>query len=141
MGYQTYYQQQMQQNQMMPNNNQMIPMQGQMMPNQQMQNMQQSQNQNGTVWVNGIQEAYSFPVCPNCAVNLWDTLAPCVYVKSADATGRPTMKIYDLVERSNQPTSPQQAQADYITRSEFEEWTAKVERLSAPKAKKKEESE
>ena len=33
------------------------------------------------------------------AVALWDKSAPSVYLKKSDMTGRPSMVIYDLVER------------------------------------------
>jgi hypothetical protein len=40
-----------------------------------------------------------YPVAPNNAVALWNQNDPVVYLKQADASGRPSMKIYDLVER------------------------------------------
>ena len=39
-------------------------------------------------------------IMPNNAVQLWDRNGKSVYVKSADATGMPQMRIYDLIERS-----------------------------------------
>lgn len=107
--------------------------------NQPMQPPQQAQN--GMIWVNGINDAMNYPVCPNAAVNLWDSTAPCVYVKSADATGKPSMKIYDLVERKQAAPVPVQ-NVDYITREEFDSLVAKVNQIASPgkKASKKEES-
>ena len=40
-----------------------------------------------------------YPVAPNNAVTLWNQTEPVVYLKQADATGKPTLKTYDLVER------------------------------------------
>lgn len=122
-----------------------MPQQMQPMPQMQPMQVQQQipqqpqQAQNGMIWVAGINEAMSYPVCPNAAVNLWDSTAPCVYVKSADATGKPSMKVYDLVER-NQATQVQQAAqiANPVTREEFDALVAKVNNLT-PKTKKKEE--
>ena len=51
------------------------------------------------IWVRNQNEAALFPVSPNNAVALWDQNAPAVYLKQADASGKPSMKIYDLVER------------------------------------------
>lgn len=93
------------------------------------------QAQNGMIWVNSYNDALQYPVCPNSAVNLWDSTAPCVYVKSADATGKPSMKIYDLVERKQQ-TAPVKQNVDYITRDEFEILVAKVDQLNTTKKKK-----
>lgn len=44
-----------------------------------------------------------YPVAPNTAVTLWSASEPVVYLKQADASGKPTMKIYDLVERVETP--------------------------------------
>ena len=81
-------------------------------PQPMMQNFQQQQQpipqiqqqtpQNGFVWVDGIEEANNFYVAPNNAVQLWDKNLPCIYKKSADAAGKPTMQIFDLVERKNE---------------------------------------
>lgn len=56
--------------------------------------------QNSIIWVSGAQEASMYPIAPNNAVTLWDKSGKTVYVKSADATGKPTMTVYDLVERT-----------------------------------------
>lgn len=101
---------------------------------QPMQPMQQQQPGPSIVWVQGEQEAMAYMVAPNSAVALWDSLAPVVYLKQADASGKPTIKIYDLVERSNRPVQPQQAQgAEYVTRQEFEALSARLDALAASK--------
>ena len=52
------------------------------------------------IWISGGEkEASMYPVAPNNAVTLWSTSEPVVYLKQADASGKPTMKTYDLVER------------------------------------------
>lgn len=53
----------------------------------------------GRLWVKGEKEAEAYPVAPNNAVDLWDSDNLTVYFKQADASGRATMKIYDLIER------------------------------------------
>lgn len=58
----------------------------------------------GINWVGNIKEAQMWPVAPNAAVALWDSGAPVVYLKQADATGKPTLKIFDLVERPERPS-------------------------------------
>lgn len=52
------------------------------------------------IWVSSEKEAQMYPVAPNNAVTLWNTNEPTVYLKQADASGRPTIKTYDLVERT-----------------------------------------
>lgn len=56
--------------------------------------------QNSIIWISGEREALAYPVAPNNAVTLWSQNEPVVYLKQADASGKPSMKIYDLVERS-----------------------------------------
>ena len=58
------------------------------------------QQQSGMLWVSNEQEAYTYPVAPNAAVALWDSSRPTVYIKQADASGRPTVKILDYTERT-----------------------------------------
>ena len=101
------------------------------------------QASNGFVWVDNIQEAANYIVAPNCAVQLWDRNSPCVYLKTADAAGKPTMQIFDLVERKQQPTAQTQTAttADYVTRAEFAELQAKFDALTAKKSKTKSEVE
>lgn len=57
-------------------------------------------NQSGIIWVSGDQEASLYPLAPNNAVALWARDGKTIYLKSADATGKPSMKVYDLVERT-----------------------------------------
>ena len=70
---------------------------------QQMPQAQPQQAQAGgqsMVWVSGEAEAMAYLVVPNSAVALWDSTAPVIYLKQADASGKPSLKVYDLVERS-----------------------------------------
>lgn len=56
------------------------------------------------IWVKNQQEAAMYPIAPNNAVALWDSASPSIYLKQADASGKPSMKIYDLVERTETPS-------------------------------------
>lgn len=97
-----------------------------------MQPPAQSQSNGGIVWVSCEREAAEYPVAPNCAVSMWDSNAPVVYMKQADATGKPTLDIYDLVKRSQQPVqAPQAANVDYVTRADFNALAARCEALAA----------
>lgn len=59
---------------------------------------------NGIMWVDDEREAAMFPVGPNNAVALWEKSGKRAYMKKADATGKPTMTVYDLVERAESPS-------------------------------------
>lgn len=101
----------------------------------QMQPIQQPQAQGQSIiWVQNQQEAYNYLVAPNSAVALWDSNSPVIYLKQADASGKPTMKIYDLVERTAQlPQAAPQPAAEYVTRQEFAALQARIDALTAPK--------
>lgn len=86
------------------------------------------------VWVSGEQEAMGYLVAPNSAVALWDSNAPTIYLKQADASGKPSIKVYDLVERNaptTAPAAPQAAPVEYATKQDLEALAARVEALSA----------
>lgn len=97
------------------------------------------------IWVPNEKAANEFIVAPNNAVTLWDMNAPVVYVKKADASGKPAMTTYDLVERSTasvSPTAPQTVPTvEYVTRKDFDELAAKVAALSVKPVRKVKEAE
>ena len=102
---------------------------------------QQPQNQS-IIWIPNEQAANDFIVAPNNAVTLWDMNAPVVYVKKADASGKPTMTTYDLVERAQAAPAPAATRRDmseeYVTSREFEELVAKLSTPSVRPRKMKE---
>lgn len=65
---------------------------------QQLMPAPQPQN-NGIIWVCGEAGAKSYLVAPNSTVQLWDSEAKRIYLKSADASGMPSMKILDYTIR------------------------------------------
>ena len=96
----------------------------------------------GVQWVSSEQEARGYLIAPNSAVALWDSTAPTVYLKQADASGKPTLKIYDLVERAETPrTAPQEKGVEFVTREEFDRLAALVGELKGKKKRKGEEDE
>lgn len=62
----------------------------------------QTQNVNGLIWVQGEAGAKSFLVAPNTTVQLWDSENPVIYLKSADASGMPSIKVIDYTIRNAQ---------------------------------------
>lgn len=105
------------------------PMQGQQMPP-----VQPQQNGQSMIWVNGEQEAFGYLVAPNSAVALWDSTAPVIYLKQADASGKPSMKTYDLVERTQRPAqAPQAPTVEYAPLSRLEALEARLNELAAVK--------
>ena len=90
--------------------------------------------QSGVQWVSGEQEARNWMIAPNAAVALWDSSAPTVYLKKADASGKPSLTIYDLVERAETPrTAPTADQVKFVTREEFDALAAVVDGMKGKK--------
>ena len=61
----------------------------------------QPQQNNSIIWVQGEAGAKSYLVAPNSTVTLWDTESETIYIKSADASGMPNMKVLDYTIRGN----------------------------------------
>jgi hypothetical protein len=106
---------------------------------------QQPSGGQSIIWVPNEKAANEFIVAPNNAVTLWDMNAPVVYVKKADASGKPAMTTYDLVERATAPASPTVPQTvpsvEYVTRKDFDELAAKVAALSVKPVRKVKEAD
>ena len=107
------------------------------------QNNAQAQ-QNGIIWVSGEAGAKAYLVAPNNTVQLWDSENQTIYLKSADASGMPSMKVldYTIREMNKNPSKNVSSLADdnlpiYATKDEikavFEQikvLRAKVDKLS-----------
>lgn len=90
-----------------------------------MQTPQAPQNANGLIWVQGEQAAKSYLVAPNTTVQLWDSEEKVIYLKSADASGMPSMKILDYTIRGGE--SPQAAPAaEYATKDDLKALEEKI---------------
>ena len=97
-------------------------------PQQQMQYNNQ-QNQSGPIWVSGEAGAKAYLVAPNTTVQLWDSEANCVYLKSADATGMPSMKILDYTIREGekqQNTPLRNEMNNYATKEELNAFRSEI---------------
>lgn len=79
---------------------------------------QQTQPQTtGVIWVQGEAGAKSYLVAPNSTVYLWDSESQTIYVKSADATGMPSIKVLEYKVRN---TTPEPKTSNFVTRDELE---------------------
>lgn len=99
------------------------------------QNYSQPQNQNsnsGIIWVLGEAGAKSYLVAPNTTVQLWDSENPIIYLKSADASGMPSMKILDYkIREQSQPQNTSIVEQpitsmDFVTHEELNDFEKKI---------------
>lgn len=99
-------------------------------PNYQ-QNTQQQMQGNGIVWVSGEAGAKAYLVAPNTSVALWDSESDVIYLKSADASGMPSMKVIDYKVRnsaSEQSYSVNQ-QVSYATKDDVNMLQSEIDKL------------
>ena len=99
---------------------------------------QQQQQTNGIIWVSGEAGAKAYLIAPNTTVQLWDSESQRIYLKSADASGMPSMKVLEYTicgqTAQNAPVSAPAAQtvdlSGYVTKTEFEALKAQIDALT-----------
>ena len=65
------------------------------------------QPQGGIIWVQGEAGMKAYLVAPNSTVQLWDSERQTIYLKSADASGMPSVKVLDYTIRDQAaPAAP-----------------------------------
>lgn len=107
-------------------------------PQMTQQNNQTPQQSSSIIWVQGEAGAKSYLVAPNSTVTLWDTESETIYVKSADASGMPNMKVLDYKIRGNAvETASIPMQNGFATKDDL---NALRDELNALKAKLEEET-
>lgn len=95
--------------------------------------MPMQQPSNGIIWVQGEEGAKAYMVAPGNSVQLWDSENPVIYLKSADANGIPSMRIFDLVERvtsARMPLeSPNSSNDKFVTQDQIDVLQTKINAL------------
>jgi len=117
---------------------QYYPMAQQPQIQSQQQQMTQQPN-NGIIWVQGEAGAKSYLVAPNTTVQLWDSENQIIYLKSADASGMPSMKVIDYTIRGANPQNNEilSDANKFISVDEFNALKSKIERLESEISKLK----
>lgn len=93
---------------------------------------QQPQQNNSIIWVQGEAGAKSYMVAPGNTVQLWDSENQVIYLKSADASGMPSIKTLDYTIRE-MPTqnTPHVTGQDYATKADLEAIKGQIDALKA----------
>lgn len=89
----------------------------------------QYQQHNGIIWVQGEAGAKSYLVAPNTTVQLWDSENNVIYLKSADSSGMPSMRVLDYTIRENNAQNGLNSLKNdsvYVTKEEFEKFKAEI---------------
>lgn len=92
--------------------------------------------QGALIWVQGEAGAKSYLVAPNQTVQLWDSESQTIYLKSADASGMPSIKVLDYTVRDAAQKPVSTPVSDYATKedisiinNEINALKAKLERM------------
>lgn len=96
-----------------------------------MQQNQTQQQNNGIIWVQGEAGAKSYLVAPNTTVQLWDSEAQTIYIKSADNSGMPSIKVLDYTIRENNTNNIKLNDDIYVKKEELEDIKEQIMRLNA----------
>ena len=82
---------------------------------------QMYQPRSNRIYVQGETGAKSYLVAPNSIVDLWDSETQTIYIKSADASGLPSMQILDYTVRgANFQNEPQKEETQvFVNIDEF----------------------
>ena len=112
---------------------------------------QQAPQQSGITWVDGVSSAKAYPVANGTSILLMDSNENAFYIKSADQSGMPSIRVFDYSERViAQNPQPQAAQvpeqtsetpeidlSGYVTKEELKKVATDIEKkidsLSSPK--------
>ena len=85
-------------------------------------------NNNSLIWVQGEQAAKSYLISPNTTVALWDSDDQKIYLKSADASGMPSIKTLKyIIEESGQ--SEPTAKVEYAKQSDLDKLKERLDHL------------
>ena len=83
------------------------------------------QQQNGIIWVQGVEGAKAYPVAAGGSVLLMDSEESNMYIKMADAAGMPTLRVFRY-EEITQGNKSNVDMSSYVTRDELEKRLAEL---------------
>ena len=96
-----------------------------------MQPMAQSQTaQEPMIWVQGEAGAKAYMVSPGGSVVLWDAERYVFYIKTADQSGMPSMRVFEYTERGGSVPNVSRPNTNYVTRQEFDALVAKINAMT-----------
>ena len=97
----------------------------------------QNQQSGSMIWVQGEAGAKAYMVAPGQTVQLWDSEEKVIYLKSADASGMPSMKVLDYTIRGETQETPK----EYATKDELKALADRIKSMESKRWKMKEEAD
>ena len=108
-------------------------------PPYQSQYFPQQQN-NGLIWIQGEQAAKSYLIAPNTTVLLMDSESSRFYLKSSDASGMPTLRVFEYKE-TTQSDKAQPDLSGFATKAELDAFRTEIQGILRNIAKPAKEEE
>lgn len=93
---------------------------------------------NPIIWVQGEAGAKSYMVAPNQTVQLWDSESQVIYLKSANASGMPSIKILDYTVRDDTPKIEAKQTAVYATKDDIDSLQKELSKIKNQLGSRKE---
>ena len=98
---------------------------------QPMQPLTQPQTvQESMIWVQGEAGAKAYMVAPGGSVVLWDAERYVFYIKTADQSGMPSMRVFEYTERGGTVPNVSPPNTNYVTRQEFDALAARINAMT-----------
>lgn len=94
---------------------------------------QPQQTPQSLIWVQGEAGAKSYLVAPNSTVTLWDSEGQTIYIKSADASGMPSIRTLDYTIRG----SEEKIAVNYATMEDFDRIKKEIDEIKKTLGKEK----
>lgn len=102
-------------------------------------------NQQGAsslIWVQGEAGAKSYMVAPNNTIALWDSESQTVYLKSADASGMPSMRVLDYQIREDAHRNHDMvSKIDFATKDEVSAIQRQIDEIRANMSRREEKED
>ena len=108
------------------------------------QAVQPPQANSGLIWIQGEQAAKSYLVAPNTTVLLMDSEASRFYLKSCDASGMPTLRVFEYKETTQAAKEPQAMDlSGFATKAELDAFRDEIQGIlkNVPKQKIRKEAQ
>ena len=96
------------------------------------------QQQSNVTWVQGIEGAKAYPVGAGNTMLLMDSETQVMFIKSADQSGIPNLRVFDYKERTGEEARDM---SFYVTRKEFDELVASIKKVDKKKKRLVEEED
>ena len=93
----------------------------------------QQGSSNGPIWIQGEAAAKSYLVAPGTTVALWDSESQTIYLKTADASGMPSMRVLDYTIRDMPQQKNPVGGTEYATKADLEELRKQIADLKGAK--------